>query len=94
MKGWGNLSSWSVKRLKGLRDAFYWCEKVEKKFWFCDLFILKRQCIYSSLKRDAKYVKHVPLKVYESGTFSRNLPTKKTHCQVIDGIHHLKTGNL
>ena len=49
---------------------------------------------FTAVKRDAKYVKHVPLKVYESGTFSRNLPTKKNHCQVIDGIHHLKTGNL
>ena len=48
MKGWGNLSSWSVKRPKGQTDAFYGCEKVEKKFWFCDLFIFIRQCIYSS----------------------------------------------
>ena len=93
MKGWGNLSSWSVKRLKGLRDAFYWCEKVEKKFWFVIYSYLKDSA-FTAVKRDAKYVKHVPLKVYESGTFSRNLPTKKNHCQVIDGIHHLKTGNL
>ena len=49
---------------------------------------------FTAVKRDAKYVKHVLLKVYESGTFSRNLPTKKNHCQVIDGIHHLKTGNV
>ena len=24
---------------KGLTDAFYGCEKVEKAYWFCDLFI-------------------------------------------------------
>ena len=28
-------------------DAVYACEKVEKTFWFCDLFIFLRQCIYS-----------------------------------------------
>ena len=53
--------------------------------------------IYSYLKDsawDAKYVKHVPLKVYESGTFSRNLPTKKKSLSSNNGIHHLKTGNL
>ena len=33
---------------KGLSDAFYGCEKVEKLFWFCDLFIFLRQCCYSS----------------------------------------------
>ena len=31
------------KKVKGnqLTDAFYGCEKGEKSFWFCDLFILK-----------------------------------------------------
>ena len=31
-------------------------KKVEKTFWFCDLFIFESQCIYSSnsSKRDAK----------------------------------------
>ena len=33
---------------KGLRDAFY--EKVEKLFWFCDLFIFLRQYCYRSQK--------------------------------------------
>ena len=27
---------------KGLRDAFYGCEKVKKLFWFCNLFIYLR----------------------------------------------------
>ena len=26
------------KAQKELTDAFYGCEKVEKRFWFCDLF--------------------------------------------------------
>ena len=47
-KGQGNLSFWPIKGPKGLRDTFYGCEKVKKMFWFCDLFILYRQCIYSS----------------------------------------------
>ena len=34
------------KAQKGLKDTNYGCE-VEKKFWFCDLFIFQRQCIYS-----------------------------------------------
>ena len=30
------------EKVKGNQlDAFYGCEKVEKLFWFCDLFILK-----------------------------------------------------
>ena len=29
---------------KWLRDSFNGCEKVEKLFWFCDLFIFLRQC--------------------------------------------------
>ena len=33
---------------KGPTDVFYGYEKVEKTFWFCDLFIFKKQCIYSS----------------------------------------------
>ena len=36
------------KAQKGLTDAFYGWEKVAKTFWFCDLFIFKRQCINSS----------------------------------------------
>ena len=32
---------------KGLTDAFYGCQRVVKTLWFCDLFVLKRQCIYS-----------------------------------------------
>ena len=31
---------------KELTDAFWGCERVNKAFWCCDLFILKRQCIY------------------------------------------------
>ena len=30
------------------KDAFYGCEKAQKTFWFCDLFIFYRQCVYSS----------------------------------------------
>ena len=36
------------KGSKCLRDAFYGCDKVKKMFWLCDLFILERQCSYSS----------------------------------------------
>ena len=42
------------------------CEKVEKSFQFCDLFILKRQCIYSILK-GCKVLN----KVCERGTISQ-----------------------
>ena len=40
----------SAKRptIKRLTDAFFGCKKVEKTFWFCDVFIFQRQCIYSS----------------------------------------------
>ena len=41
------ISIRGVKRFKGLTrstDAFHAYEKVEKKFWFCDLFVF----IYSS----------------------------------------------
>ena len=37
-----------LKDSKEASDAFYCFEKVEKISRFCDLFILKRQCIYSS----------------------------------------------
>ena len=56
MKGWDNLSFWSLKGPKGPTDEFYGCERIRKTFWFCDLFISKRQRIYSSYKRDAKGV--------------------------------------
>ena len=35
----GALSFRSVKGPTELKYAFYDCEKVEKTFWFCDLFI-------------------------------------------------------
>ena len=72
---------------------FIGVKKLRKSSGFVIYSYLKDSA-FTAVKRDAKYVKHVPLKVYESGTFSRNLPTKKNHCQVIDSIHHLKTGNL
>ena len=72
---------------------FIGVKKLRKSSGFVIYSYLKDSA-FTAVKRDAKYVKHVPLKVYESSTFSRNLSTKKNHCQVIDGIHHLKTGNL
>ena len=72
---------------------FIGVKKLRKSSGFVIYSYLKDSA-FIAVKRDAKYVKHVPLKVYESGTFSRNLSTKKNLCQVIDGIHHLKTGNL
>ena len=49
---------------KGLTGAFYGREKVEKTFWFCDLFIFKRQPHLTPVNRDvkfqSKYVKGVP----------------------------------
>ena len=32
----------------GLTNAFYGCEKVEKTFWSCDLFIFQREFTYSA----------------------------------------------
>ena len=49
MKGSENLLFRLVRDPKGLTDAFYGSEKVEKTFWFCDLFIFYRQCIRSKL---------------------------------------------
>ena len=46
-KGKGNLSFGSVKGSKGLTDDFYGFIKSRKTFYFCDLFLLKRKCIYS-----------------------------------------------
>ena len=43
------ISVW--KRPKGLTDAFHdslWREEVEKTFFFCDLFMFERQCMYRS----------------------------------------------
>ena len=37
----------SVKGSKGLTDDFYGFIKSRKTFYFCDLFLLKRKCIYS-----------------------------------------------
>ena len=50
---------------------FYGCVKINKKFWFCNLFTFKRQCIYYSCsygdpKFKPRYVKRVP----EAGHFS------------------------
>ena len=36
------------KDRKGLTDTFCGSQKVVKTLWFCDLFLFKRQCIYSS----------------------------------------------
>ena len=33
MKGWGNLS------FQFVTGVFYGCDRVDKTFWFCDLFI-------------------------------------------------------
>ena len=65
------------------------CEKAQRanrcillvwKSWknvlVCDLFILKDNA-FTAVKKNARYIKEVPLKVYERGTFSCNLPTKK-----------------
>ena len=45
VKGWENLSLWSVKRPKELTNVFHGCEKSKKTLFFY-LFIL-RQCIYN-----------------------------------------------
>ena len=37
-----------VYKSVGITDAFYGFWKVKKTSWFSDLFIFKRQCIYSS----------------------------------------------
>ena len=62
------ISVCKMRAYKGLQKDFVAGEKVEKIFWFCDLSMLKRQGLYSSL-RDEK------LKlVYEMGTY--HLPMK------------------
>ena len=51
------ISFRAVKRFKGLTestDAFHAYEKVEKTFWFCDLFVLKDSA-FTAAKRDAKF---------------------------------------
>ena len=40
---------------KGLKDAFYGCERVEKTFWFCNLLIFK-DSTFTAVKRDAKFL--------------------------------------
>ena len=52
MKGQGReISHFGLEKgPKGLRDAFYGCEKIEKTFYLCDLFIFQRHSVYSSLK--------------------------------------------
>ena len=54
---------------------FHDCEKVEKMFWFCDLFMIKVH-YFTAVRRDAKIEVsergtniNCQLKVYESGTF-------------------------
>ena len=54
---------------------FHDCEKVEKMFWFCDLFMIKVN-YFKAVRRDAKIEVsergtniNCQLKVYESGTF-------------------------
>ena len=36
------------KRPKKANRCILWLSKSRKTLWFCDLFVLKRQCIYSS----------------------------------------------
>ena len=38
LKGWGNLSFYSVKRHKRTNNPLYGCEKVQETFCCCDLF--------------------------------------------------------
>ena len=37
-----------------MTDAFHDRQKVEKTFWFCDLFIVK-DSTFTAVKRDAKF---------------------------------------
>ena len=46
----GNLSFGSVKGPKGPKRWILWLYKDGKMFYFCDWFLFKRQCIYSSWK--------------------------------------------
>ena len=48
IKGLGNLSFGLWKGLKGPNRWILGLYKVEKKLYFCDWFLLKRQCIYRS----------------------------------------------
>ena len=57
MKGWQNLSFQSVKRPRGLKDAFFACEKVEKKnvLVLCFFHIIFKDSALTDVKRDAKF---------------------------------------
>ena len=56
---------------------FMGVEKLRKRSGFVICSYLKDSA-FTAVKRNARYVKDVPLKVYERGTFSCNLPTKKS----------------
>ena len=48
-----DFTSWSISNgrevaQRAKRCRFLWLYKVEKTFYFCDWFLFKRQCIYSS----------------------------------------------
>ena len=55
---------------------FMGVKKLRKSSGFV-IYLYLKDSAFIAVKRDARYVKDVPLKVYESGTFSCNLPTKK-----------------
>ena len=38
-----------------MTDAIHDCHKVEKTFWFCDLFIFEKDSTFTAVKRDAKF---------------------------------------
>ena len=55
---------------------FMGVKKLRKSSGFV-IYLYLKDSAFIAVKRDARYVKHVPLKVYERCTFSCNLPTKK-----------------
>ena len=76
-----HFSLWNAQKAEQMNFMDY---KVGKTLYFCDWFLLKWQCIYSSSERDAKflprYVKGVPFvkKNYTKGLpFSRKMVYKR-----------------
>ena len=58
---------------------FMGVKKLRKSSGFV-IYLYLKDSAFTAVKRDARYVKDVTLKVYERGTFSCNLPTKKNLC--------------
>ena len=88
MKGEGNLSFQAVKSHKGLTNGFYCGKKVEKIFWFCDLFIFKRDVFASSLIRGGSSKAITPTLRTTSPRLLEHRPTRGLLMKVDHNVHN------